>query len=84
VLTRCYSVFFSCFCAKCHAYVPFAQYECLSVVVIQYHILTCRVCAVLVHYKICNVLVQVIQDDLKLNGTHQLLVYADGVNIPGG
>jgi hypothetical protein len=25
--------------------------------------------------------VQVKQDDLKLNGTHQLLVYADGVNI---
>ena len=28
--------------------------------------------------------VQVIQDDLKLNGTHQLLVYADDVNILGG
>jgi hypothetical protein len=28
--------------------------------------------------------VQVKQDDLKLNGTHQLLVYADGVNISGG
>jgi len=27
--------------------------------------------------------VQVIQDDLKLNGTHQLLVFAD-VNILGG
>ena len=25
--------------------------------------------------------VQVIQDGVKLNGTHQLLVYADGVNI---
>jgi len=23
-------------------------------------------------------------DDLKLNGTHQRLVYADGVNILGG
>jgi len=28
--------------------------------------------------------VQVIQDSLKLNGTHQLLVYADDVNILGG
>jgi hypothetical protein len=28
--------------------------------------------------------VQVIQDGLKLNGTHQLRVYADGDNILGG
>jgi len=28
--------------------------------------------------------VQVIQDGLKLNGTHQLLAYADDVNILGG
>ena len=28
--------------------------------------------------------VQVMQDALKLNGTHQLLVYADDVNILGG
>jgi hypothetical protein len=28
--------------------------------------------------------VQVSQDDLKLNGTHQLLVSADDVNILGG
>jgi hypothetical protein len=28
--------------------------------------------------------VQVNQDDLKLNGTHQLLAYADGVYILGG
>jgi hypothetical protein len=28
--------------------------------------------------------VQVNQDDLKLNGTHQLLTYEDDVNILGG
>jgi len=28
--------------------------------------------------------VQVNQDDLKLNGTHQLLVYADDLSILGG
>jgi hypothetical protein len=28
--------------------------------------------------------VHVIQDDLKLNGTHQLLVYADYIHILGG
>jgi len=28
--------------------------------------------------------VQVIQDDSKLNGTHQLLVYADDVNVLDG
>ena len=28
--------------------------------------------------------VQVTQDGLKLNGTHRLLVYADGVNVLGG
>ena len=28
--------------------------------------------------------VQVNQDSLKLNGTHQLLVYGDGVNVLGG
>ena len=27
--------------------------------------------------------VQVYQEGLKLNGTHQLLVYADGVNVLG-
>ena len=28
--------------------------------------------------------IQVNQDGMKLNGTHQLLVYADDVNILGG
>jgi hypothetical protein len=28
--------------------------------------------------------IQIKEDDLKLNGTHQLLVYADGVNMSGG
>jgi len=34
--------------------------------------------------QICNILVQVNQDGLKLRGTQQLLVYADGVNVLGG
>jgi len=29
-------------------------------------------------------MIQVNQDDLKLNGTHQLLVYVDGINVVGG
>jgi len=28
-------------------------------------------------------MIQVNQDDLKLNGTHQLLVYVDGINVMG-
>jgi hypothetical protein len=28
--------------------------------------------------------VQVVQDGFKLNGTHQLVVYADDLNIMGG
>jgi hypothetical protein len=28
-------------------------------------------------------MVQVNQDGLKLNGTHQLLVYADDITVPG-
>jgi hypothetical protein len=28
--------------------------------------------------------IQVIQDGLKLNGTHQLLVYVDDINMLGG
>ena len=30
------------------------------------------------------IMIQVNQDGLKLNGTHQLLAYADDVNIMGG
>ena len=32
-------------------------------------------------FRVCYRRVQVNQDDLKLNGTHQLLLYADDVNI---
>jgi hypothetical protein len=32
----------------------------------------------------CNILVQVNQDGLKLNGIHQLLAYAADINILGG
>jgi hypothetical protein len=35
-------------------------------------------------FNYANRRVQVNQDDLKLNGTHQLVVYADDVNILGG
>jgi hypothetical protein len=40
---------------------------------------------ILLHYKIYGIRrVQVNQDGLKLNGTHQLLVYADDINTIGG
>ena len=35
-------------------------------------------------FQLCFRRVQVNQNGLKLNGTHQLLVYADYVNILGG
>ena len=40
--------------------------------------------AVQLSFKVCIKKVQVNQDDLKLNGTHQQLAYADDVNILRG
>jgi len=37
-----------------------------------------------VFFRICYLEVWVNQEDLKLNGTHQILIYADDVNIQCG
>ena len=42
----------------------------------------CSIFVIVLQYAIRTV--QVNQDGLKLNGTHQLLAYADDVNILGG
>jgi len=43
-----------------------------------------RRCSVAIAFQLCVRKVQVSQDGLKLNGTHQLLVYADNVIVLGG
>jgi hypothetical protein len=43
-----------------------------------------RRCSIAIAFQLCFRRVQVSQDGLKLNGTHQLLVYADDINVLGG